>query len=355
MIVVIIICLVIQCAFYLLIFSRLALYNIVGKRAQSKKTSIVVCYRNEENNIERTLPYILEQDSDEVILVNDCSSDQSLEIMNKYVSDQVKVISNTQNSKGKKQALLSGIKASKNNSILLTDADCIPVSKKWSLIMSSYEKTFVLGYGPMEKVSSFVGLFSRFETYMTALQYLSYARIGIPYMGVGRNIKIDKAIILAQTDKIKGAHLASGDDDLMINALSSKENTSICIEPESFVYSKPKTTLNAFLNQKTRHISTAPFYKPIHKFLLSAFSGSHILFFIVLIISMITGTIAIKMGFVILMLKWTIQQMINYRVMKKLKEEDLFWKFPVLDILFFFYLLIMPFYYLFNKNNSSWS
>jgi hypothetical protein len=190
---------------------------------------------------------------------------------------------------------------------------------------------------------------------MTALQYLSYALIGIPYMGVGRNIKIDKAIVLAQREKIKGTHLASGDDDLMINALSSKENTSICIEPESFVFSQPKTSISAFLNQKTRHISTSPFYKPMHKFLLSAFSGSYILFFTMLIISVVTGTLSIKLGFVILLAKWVIQQMINFRVMKKLKEEDLFWKFPFLDILFFFYLLIMPIYYVLNKKKATWN
>ena len=105
MIAVIIICLVIQCAFYLLIFSRLALFNnprgqVQGKQVQGKKSSIVVCYKNEEKNIERTLSSILEQESDEVILVNDNSSDQSLELLNKYITDQVKVISNPQKFKG---------------------------------------------------------------------------------------------------------------------------------------------------------------------------------------------------------------------------------------------------------------
>ena len=221
--------------------------------------------------------------------------------------------------------------------------------------MSNDTSPFVLGYGPMKKVKGLVGLFARFETYMTAIQYLSYALIGLPYMGVGRNIKIDRALVLAQRDKIKGSHLASGDDDLMINALSSKENSRICIEPESFVYSMPKTSLRAFLKQKTRHISTSPYYKTKHKLLLGAFSGSYILFFLMLILGMITGTITIKFGLIILLVKWVIQQMVNFRVMKKLNEQDLFWKFPFLDILFFVYLLIMPFYYLFNKNNSSWN
>jgi len=65
-------------------------------------------------------------------------------------------------------------------------------------------------------------------------------------------------------NKLKGSHLASGDDDLMINALANGQNTSICIHPESFMYSNPKTSLRSFLTQKTRHISTSVYYKPIH-------------------------------------------------------------------------------------------
>lgn len=355
MLLIVIICLGIQSAYYLLVFSRLAFYKVNKGSKGEEKVTIIICYKNEEEIIDQTLPSILLQRFDELILVNDNSVDHTLDKLNKYKGDRIKVVSNLQPSGGKKQALLSGILASSNNTILLTDADCTPSSHEWVSKMSHQKLPFVLGYGPMKKVKGLIGLFSRFETYMTALQYLSYALSGIPYMGVGRNLKIHKSTVLAHRDKILGTHLASGDDDLMINSLSTKENTTICIEPESFVYSNPKRSIHAFLKQKTRHISTSPFYKKTHKLLLSVFSGTQILFYMVLIIGMITGTINIRMGFVLIMTKWTIQQIVNYSVMRKLKEADLFWKFPLLDIMFFVYLLILPFYYLFNKNNSTWN
>jgi glycosyltransferase involved in cell wall biosynthesis len=325
------------------------------KSDKNQKTSIVICYKNEENIIDTSLPIILKQEYDELVLVNDNSTDQTLEKLNAYGSDKIKIISTTSATKGKKHALYLGIRAAKYDSILLTDADCEPVSENWAGIMKNYNSSFVLGYGPMKKTKGLVGMFSRFETYMTALQYFSFALLGIPYMGVGRNIKIERSIVLSQKDLIKGHHLASGDDDLMINALSTKENTIICIEPESFVYSNPKTTLKGFLDQKTRHISTSPFYKTLHKLLLAAFSGSYILFFVILTIGITTGTISIKKGLIILVVKWVIQQVVNFNVMTKLKEKDLFWKFPFLDLLFFFYLLIMPLYYFFNKKHSDWN
>ncbi len=356
MIYVVIISLVVHCAYYVFIFSKLALYNeqTIDSNVK-KKVSILICYHNEEGNVGRHLPGILRQDVDEIILVDDNSSDDTPNLLNKHKTDKVKILSVEHSSLGKKQALSKGILSTQNNTILLTDADCKPASKNWSYHMTNKSTGFVLGYGPMNRKNGWVGLFSRFETYMTALQYLSYALVGLPYMGVGRNLVIDKMVVRSQKNKIKGAQLASGDDDLMINALANRENTSICLHPESFVYSDPKTSLKAFFRQKARHISTSTYYKSVHKILLGLFSASHILFYTLLTLGLFAGTISYKTGLLLLLVKWVIQQVINYPAMKKLREEDLFWKFPFLDLLFFVYLLSMPIYYLFNKNNPRWS
>lgn len=357
MIYVILICLVTHCAFYIFIFSRLALYQgrKKSKKGNPKDASIVICYRNEEHNVVNTLPSILKQKVNELILVDDHSSDRTLEMLKRDASKSVKILSIGNDSNGKKHALSRGIHSSKNDIILLTDADCNPATELWSSHMCADDSPFVLGYGPMNRVSGTVATFARFETYMTALQYFSYALAGMPYMGVGRNMKIDRQILLDKEHLIKGSNLASGDDDLTINALANEANIGICIEPDSFMYSDPKTTLRSFLNQKTRHISTSIYYRPIHQVLLGLYSGSQILFFLAFIFSLITGTIPLKIALLLLLVKWTIQQGINYPVMKKLKEEDLFWKFPILDVLFFVYLLVMPFYFFINKNNSRWS
>jgi len=355
MIFIVVISLIIHCAYYVLIFSRLAIYTEKSRKIEHKKASIIICYKDEEENIEQYLPSIVNQKFDELILVDDNSSDRTLEKLIDYKSDDVKVLSNIDNNPGKKSALALGIQNSKNNILLMTDADCSPASDHWASHMTNIDSPFVLGYGPMTKAKGVVALFSRFETYLTAVQYFSYAIIGIPYMGVGRNMKIDKKIVLDHQDMVKGGHLASGDDDLMINALANGKNTSICLHPESFIYSMPKLTFKDFMIQKTRHISTSAYYKPIHKVLLGLFSASQLIFFIGLIICLVIGTITLKLALLLLVVKWGIQQFVNYFVMKKLKEGDLFWKFPLLDIIHFAYLLFLPLYFLFNKNNSRWS
>ena len=89
--------------------------------------------------------------------------------------------------------------------------------------------------------------------------------------------------------------------------------------------------------------------------MLGVFSSSQILFYLALILGWSMGTVSLFLGIVLLAMKWLIQQSVNYGVMKKLKENDLFWKFPILDILFFVYLLILPIYYFINKNKSTWN
>ena len=55
-------------------------------------------------------------------------------------------------------------------------------------------KTIILGYGAYKtKKNSFVNLMIRFETLIAAIQYFSYAKLGSPYMAVGRNLAYTKS------------------------------------------------------------------------------------------------------------------------------------------------------------------
>ena len=78
----------------------------------------------------------------------------------------------------------------------MTDADCRPLSDQWITEMSRYfskEKTIVIGYGSYKRVkNSLLNLLIRFETVFTAMQYFSYAKIGLPYMAVGRSLAYQK-------------------------------------------------------------------------------------------------------------------------------------------------------------------
>src|SRR5690606_28466257 len=192
----------------------------------------------------------------------------------------------------KKYALTLGIKAAKHTHLLFTDADCKPLSKYWISEMSacfSDNKSIVLGYGSYSKVKkSLLNKLIRFETFLTAIQYFSFAKIGMPYIGVGRNMSYTKEAFFNTNGFMSHMYIRSGDDDLFINQIATAQNTEICFSIESFTESTPKKTYKEWLIQKRRHITTANHYKTKHKLLLALFYTSNMLFWILTIVLLVT-------------------------------------------------------------------
>ena len=237
--------------------------------------SVIVCAKNEAENAVRFIPLLAEQDYPdyEIILIDDASSDTTLEIFEEFEKKYpnirlVKVENNEAFWGNKKYALTLGIKSSKKDYLIFTDADCYPVSKNWITTMSSQftmQKTIVLGYGGYEKVAnSFLNKIIRFETLLTAVQYFSWAKTGKPYMGIGRNLAYKKEEFFNVNGFISHIQVRSGDDDLFINQVATNKNTAICYSPESFTFSEPKKTFKGWFTQKRRHVSTAKFYKTFY-------------------------------------------------------------------------------------------
>lgn len=141
------------------------------------------------------------------------------------------------------------------------------------------ETEIALGYGAYQKSSGFLNKVIRFETFHTALQYFSYALAGVPYMGVGRNLAYRKTVFFKNKGFSSINHIPSGDDDLFINQVANKKNTTIVIDPETFTLTKAKQSWKAWMLQKNRHYSTGKYYKPLHKFLLGLYTLSFILFY----------------------------------------------------------------------------
>jgi len=262
--------LLVQCFYYFGVYLRLPTYKVGKRRNSTKGISVVICARNEAKNLERFLPLILEQNYPkfEVVVVNDCSTDHTEELLSelKVTYDKLRFTSIPLNEKfthGKKLALTIGLKSAQYDYVLLTDADCYPASKGWLKTMAGNlggDKEIVLGYGGYEKQKGLLNLIIRYETVFTAIQYLSFAIKGRPYMGVGRNLAYRKDLFFKSKGFAGHYHIASGDDDLFVNQHAMKINTSVEIDPESFTISLPKRKFGAWIRQKRRHLLAGNLY-----------------------------------------------------------------------------------------------
>ncbi|TVZ27391.1 hypothetical protein JM83_2428 [Gillisia sp. Hel_I_86] len=304
--------------------------------------SVMICAKNEAENLKDFIPYILEQNySDfEVVLVNDASTDSTLEVMEHFekLDPRVQLV-NVQNNEAfwgkKKYALTLGIKKAKNSTLLFTDADCRPESNMWISEMASsfeHQKTIVLGYGGyLKNKSSFLNKLIRYETLLTAIQYFSFAKWGMPYMGVGRNLAYTAKEFYNQNGFATHLHIRSGDDDLFVNQAGTQENTAINFHRPSITRSIPKTSFSTWIHQKRRHISTAKFYKKKHKYLLASFYFSQIGFWI-LLISLLLLKIHWPIVLGIFAIRLLVQYIVYYKSAQKLDEMDLLWLIPFLEV-----------------------
>ncbi len=346
--------LIIQLLYYWIIYSRLAFYKAKGADPVEKPVTVVISARNEFQNLMHNLPGILEQDYPEyeVVVVNDSSDDDSLELLQSLAKDypRLRIFNLEQNLNffsGKKFPLSLGIKSAKYDQVLLTDADCKPNSPVWIRNMQSRfgnGKAIVIGYGPYAKKKSLLNAMIRYDAFISGMQYLSYALAGMPYMGVGRNLMYDRQLFYKSKGFISHYRLSSGDDDLFINAVANSENTTIEIDPSSHMLSSAKSSLPQWLYQKKRHYTTAKYYRPKFKFLLSLNYLSKFISYALLPVLLIWNYnffwVLGAFGFFFLNHMLFLQLCAN-----KLNEKDLVWLSPLLEVIL---LVLSPLLYFTN-------
>ena len=349
--------------YFLGLYAKLAFYKPKPRNNVMPPVSVIVCARNEDDNIVELLPSVLEQQYPdfEVVVINDCSIDNTGDILEEMARryPKLKIVTikpDDYYSHGKKFALMVGIKGAKNNVLLLTDADCKPNSPNWIRNMSSHfvDKTeIVLGYGGYEKRKGLLNKLIRFDTFFIALQYLSFSLARITYMGVGRNLSYKKDLYFRHKGFASHYHIKSGDDDLFINEVARKNNVNVEVEIESFTISKVKRTWADWKRQKKRHITTARHYKALHRFMLVLFPASQWIFIGTAVALMVLGVhtyIILSVVFI----RYFIQILIFSKAMKKLDERDLLPWIPFFEIFFMFFYPVVALSNVFQKKNR-WS
>jgi len=209
----------------------------------------------------------------------------------------------------------------------------------------------VLGYGAYHKKPGLLNKVIRFETFQSALQFLSFALAGSPYMGVGRNLSYKKGLFFQVKGFSSLNHIPSGDDDLFINKIANKKNTAIVIDADAITLSEPKKKFSEWIKQKNRHYTTAKFYKPRHKFLLGLYSFSQFMFYPTFIAALFFFDWRYVLG--VFLLRMFSLYLIYVNAMRKLNEKDLTgWVFFFDIWQFFYYLIFIP--ALWRKPRRAW-
>jgi poly-beta-1,6-N-acetyl-D-glucosamine synthase len=338
---------------YMLTYLPLARFNRPTAQAEAvlEPVTVIICARNEDDNLTEYLPKVLSQDYPdfEVVVVNDCSFDNTENVIDEYAKifpnlRKANIKEDAYYKHGKKFAMLVGIKAAKNNRVVLTDADCYPATDQWLKEMAASftnDKQIVLGYGAYTKTKGLLNQLIRFDTFMIAVNYLSAAVKGQPYMGVGRNLAYTKELFFAEKGFSKHYHINSGDDDLFVNQAATGFNTGICVSNETITYSKAKKTFREWRIQKARHLTTAPLYNNSTKSKIT-FSYFSLYFFYLSLFALTLRLETLLLIPILFFAKTVFQWVLLNRISKKLNEKDL------LAGSFFYELILLLIYPIFH-------
>ncbi len=327
-----------------------------------ESSSIIVCARNEHQNLKTLLPLLFQQQHPrfEVVVADDASSDGTGAFLRaqQRIYPQLTVVAIDErpaNIQPKKHALQMAIGAARYDRLVLTDADCRPASERWlsRMVQPLRERTqVVLGYSPYLYEPGWLNRFIAYETLHTGLLYLGSALAGRPYMGVGRNLAYRKTFFDQGQQFQKHQTVVGGDDDLWVNEHACGNNTEVALAPEALVYSVPKTSLRSYFHQKTRHLHAGQHYTHWDKLWLGTLSVSTIAAWMagILLLTLSDYWQAIVGLF---LLRWLILAAGLHTAGRRLHNPINLWLLPILDFLHVIYYIVIG-TRAFATTNISW-
>lgn len=345
--------LLIQALYYFIIYNRIYRRNISIKKEKITFTSelppvsVIICAKEASQDLKDYLPFILEQNYPEfeVIVVNDNSSDESVDILtlmeNKYPHLYHTFIPNTARYiSHKKLALTVGIKASKYEWLVMTEANCKPISPDWLRLMArnfTNETSIVLGYSNYECGKGWFKRKVSFDNLFNAMRYLSFALIHKPYIGISRNMAYRKELFFKNKGFSSYLNLQRGDDDLFINEIATPANTRVETDINASIHIRPTDNKKAWREEKLSYATTSQYYKGIQKYLSRIETSSRMLFYISFILLLALSIINQSWGLTgisifIYIIRYTFQSIIINKTAKNFGEQCYYLTLPILDI-----------------------
>ena len=226
--------------------------------------SIIVAARNEEKNILACLDslnnLIYPPNKLEIIIVDDSSTDKTNQVVADFIKEKsiFRLVTLTEGSdqtlKGKTRTMAEGIKASKGEIILTTDADCV-VNPLWAKTIGSYYQDdvgLVNGYTTQTVNGSFSGMQAVDFIYLLFIAS-GAINIGKPVSCIGNNMSFRKKAY-EETGGFENLSFSVTEDFLLLNSIHKlkKYKLTYPLNVSALVTSKPCESIGELFKQKKR-------------------------------------------------------------------------------------------------------
>lgn len=242
--------------------------------------TLLIPFRNEKENLSQLTTELLNLDYPflEIILVDDQSEDQSVEILRENLKGltHIQVIQSIEG--GKKNAIELGVRLAKSELILCSDADCkFPPDWIARMVYPFKDSEIQLVAGPVVS-SGAADFFQRFQqiewsSILLLTQYFFYQKH--PLMCSGANLAYRKSAFDAVNGYDQNRQFLSGDDEFLLKKIATRFGGDSCVylpDLENLVETKPQSSFSDLLNQRIRWAGKWRLHKGLGHVFSSGFS-----------------------------------------------------------------------------------
>ncbi|WP_299366218.1 glycosyltransferase [Winogradskyella sp.] len=335
-------------------FDNVETYKLQDLKANTK-FSIIIPFRNEANNLPKLLNSIFNlnypKDLFEVILVDDDSSDNSVEVINNFITKKpfdcaqgdIIVIPNIRISNSpKKDAINSAIDIAKNEWIITTDADCV-LPKYWLDTFDEYiqNETPNCIVAPVA-YSQNHSFFNRFQTLdFLSLQAATIGGFGLkhPFLCNGANFAYRKTVFKSLNGFSGNSDIASGDDIFLLEKFKRLDVESVAYlkSAQAIVITNPVKSIGQLVQQRLRWASKTShnpnWFSKIVGFIV--FFGN--LVCVALPFLFVLSFIELRTALALLVIKFAIDFLLLFKIARFFRQESVLLSYIFSSLLYPFF------------------
>ena len=247
-----------------IIYFCLVIYSFSNSSNHFKKSnaaiSLVLYTKNKAELLKKQLPIFSKQKHEnyEIVLINHASTDNSLEVMEKFQKKNptLKIIDVKNNETfwaSKKYALTLGIKAAKHEQLVLSSIDYEPQSTSWLEYMAgaSIEKPLVIGFKKFNQPKR--NFFYHFFDFMHIIKNYTLGKMGLHFNGDSANVSYTKTLFFSTNGFVHHMNIPFGETKLFTNEVAKKSNTTFCLHQDAEVAHAQKPSFKSWFREQTKN------------------------------------------------------------------------------------------------------
>ena len=166
----------------------------------------------------------------------------------------------------RKLSITLGVKAAKNDIVVVTSAKCRPQSDLWLRCIGRHFDDYtdvVVGYSHNDHSNDrqFGHRYRTFDNCDDAARYLAAAIHGNTYRACDNNVAYKRSAFFAVKGFSSSLNLKYGDDDIFISKIADGDNVAVELSPESILVEHNDSFRYTSMLDKERHFFTQKFLR----------------------------------------------------------------------------------------------